>query len=194
MEGIRLRDLLSIPGFLTLVRAPLALAFPLVISKPFWALTILAVAGLSDVLDGWSARKAGRATSTGAIVDPIVDKLFVFTVAVTLFATGRLSLLATLLLGSRDIVELPLAFWMAFDSRARAARIAHLKANVFGKVVTVLQFVTVVAALTANRYVIVLAIVSGCTGVVAGVTYWVLVCRRPPPRPQTDSNASLAGR
>jgi phosphatidylglycerophosphate synthase len=116
----------------------------------------------------------------GGIVDPIMDKLFVGSVAVTLLATGRLSLLATLLLGSRDLVELPIALWLAFDPRARRDRSNQLKANVFGKIVTVLQFTTVVAALAASRYVTLLAVSSGLAGVVAGATYWTLARRQPP--------------
>jgi phosphatidylglycerophosphate synthase len=161
---------------------PLALAFPFVVNWRPGALAILAVAALSDVLDGWCARRSGRTSVAGGIVDPIVDKLFVGSVAVTLLATGRLSLLATLLLGSRDLVELPIALWLAFDSRARRDRSDQLKANVFGKIVTVLQFTTVVAALAASRYVTLLAVSSGLAGVVAGATYWALARRQPPAR------------
>lgn len=182
MEAFRSRDLLSIPGFLTLVRVPLALAFPLLVNERAAALVILAAAGMSDVLDGWCARRSGRATVAGGIVDPIVDKVFVASVALTLLATGRLSLLATLLLGSRDLVELPLVLWFAFNTRARADHLVESKANVFGKIVTVLQFATVVAALTASRYVTVLAVVSGASGVVAGISYLARAFRQPPPR------------
>jgi phosphatidylglycerophosphate synthase len=180
MEAFRPRDLLSTPGFLTLVRVPLALAFPVLVNWRPGAFAILAVAALSDVLDGWCARRSGRTSVAGGIVDPIMDKLFVGSVAVTLLATGRLSLLATLLLGSRDLVELPIALWLAFDPRARRDRSNQLKANVFGKIVTVLQFTTVVAAIVASRYVTLLAVSSGLAGMMAGATYWTLACRRPP--------------
>lgn len=179
MEPFRLSDLLSIAGFLTLVRVPLALAFPFFADEPGGALAILAAAALSDVLDGWFARHSGRTTLAGGIVDPIVDKLFVGSVAVTLFLTGRLSLVATLLLGTRDLVELPLFLWLVFNSRAMASRSARLKANAFGKGVTVLQFATVVAALVAGRFVTFFAVLSGVSGAVAGATYWVRLFRRP---------------
>jgi phosphatidylglycerophosphate synthase len=180
MEAFRPRDLLSTPGFLTLVRVPLALAFPFSVNWRPGALAILAGAALSDILDGWCARRSGRTSLAGGIVDPIVDKLFVGSVALTLLATGRLSLLATLLLGSRDLVELPIALWLVFNSQARRDRSNQLKANVFGKIVTVLQFTTVVAALMASRYVTFLAVSSGLAGVTAGATYWTLARRKPP--------------
>jgi phosphatidylglycerophosphate synthase len=97
MEALRPPDRLSTPAFLTLGRVPLALAFPFLVSWRPGALTVLAAAALSDVPDAWCARRSGRTSLAGGIVDPIVDKLFVGPVAVTLLATGRLSLLATLL-------------------------------------------------------------------------------------------------
>jgi phosphatidylglycerophosphate synthase len=179
MKWFRPRDLLSAPGFLTLVRIPLAVAFPFFAHSPAGALAILATAAASDILDGWCARRLGRATTAGGIADPIADKLFVGSVALTLFATGRLSLFATLLLGLRDLVELPLVVWFAFDSRARAGRSEQMKANRFGKVVTVLQFMTIVAALLSSSHVTLMALLSGASGVVAGITYWARAFHRP---------------
>jgi phosphatidylglycerophosphate synthase len=171
METFRPRDLLTIPGFLTLVRAPLALAFPFVVHQRAAAIAVLAAAGASDILDGWSARRLGRTTMAGRIVDPVVDKVFVASVALTLLATGRLSLVATLLLGARDLVELPLVVWFMFDAQARAHHVDQLRANKFGKIVTALQFATVIAAVVTNRYVTFLAVLSGSCGVVAGISY-----------------------
>ncbi|MBS2018843.1 MAG: CDP-alcohol phosphatidyltransferase family protein [Deltaproteobacteria bacterium] len=72
------RDLVRVPGLLSLSRLPLAVAFGFtVVSQPPLALTFLALAGLSDVLDGWYARRYGQATRTGAVLDAIVDKVFV---------------------------------------------------------------------------------------------------------------------
>lgn len=179
MEAFRPRDLLTIPGFLTLVRVPLALAFPFFVNERVSALAILAAAGMSDVLDGWCARRLGRTTFAGKLVDPIVDKVFVASVALTLLATGRLSLVATLLLGSRDLLELPLVLWLTFDAQARADHVDRLRANVFGKIVTALQFATVVAAIVTNRYVTFLAVLSGFCGVVAGISYLAQALWRP---------------
>jgi len=180
VKRFRLRDLASTPGVLTLVRAPLAVAFPFFVDRRAGALVILAAAAASDVLDGWCARRSGRTTVTGEIADSIVDKLFVASVAATLLVTKRLSLTATLLLGSRDLVELPLVFRFAFGSRTSSERFETVKANLFGKLVTVLQFATVAAALVAVHYVTLFALVTGVSGVVAGVAYWVRALRHPP--------------
>jgi CDP-diacylglycerol--glycerol-3-phosphate 3-phosphatidyltransferase/cardiolipin synthase len=178
MHRFRLRELVSLPGLLSLIRVPLAVAFPLVMSEPFAALGVVAAAGLSDVLDGWCARRSGQATPTGAVLDPVMDKLFVATVVLSLWLGGRMSFWAALLLGTRDLAQLPLVAWLAVDRHALAARSDRLKANTFGKLVTALQFATVAAALLADRYVPALSLIAGVSGLVAGASYWVGFLRR----------------
>jgi CDP-diacylglycerol--glycerol-3-phosphate 3-phosphatidyltransferase/cardiolipin synthase len=178
VERFDFRDLLTIPGLLTLVRAPLAAAFPLAFDRPMVAVGILAAAGISDVLDGWWARRTGQMTLTGAIVDPVLDKVFVLTVAVSLLYGEALSLSAVLLLGVRDLVELPLMAWLLSRPRLLAARAKRVKANIVGKAVTALQFGTVIAALFGTRYADGLAAVTGMAGLGAGVVYWVGMLRR----------------
>lgn len=179
MKRLRLADVFSLPGLLSLVRAPLAVAFPFALHSPVAAMAVLFAAALSDVLDGWCARRVGKETVTGAILDPVMDKLFVATVAVTLLATGQLSPLLALLVATRDILELPLAVWVAVDAPKFAERRARVKANVFGKIVTVLQFGTVTAVLVARQYVNAFALASATVGVVAAATYWARMLRDP---------------
>ena len=67
--------------------------------------------GMSDVLDGWYARHFRQVTPTGCVVDPITDKLFVLTIAITLVTTAKLSVGAVVLLSTRELGELPLVLW-----------------------------------------------------------------------------------
>jgi len=168
----RVDELLSVPGLLSLSRGPLAVLFPFAVTSPPAALAVVAAAGVTDVLDGWFARHSGRVTETGAVLDPLMDKVFVATVVVSLAIAHRLSLWVALLLGARDLIEIPLILWLS----TRRARIStedrDVKANLFGKAATVLQFATVVAALLAPRWVLPLAISSSINGVLAGASYW----------------------
>ena len=70
------RDLLPVPGLLSLARLPLAAAFPLVVSRPPAACAVPAAAACTDVLDGWWARRFGQVTATGAALDPLTDRTF----------------------------------------------------------------------------------------------------------------------
>lgn len=166
------RDLVRVPGLLSLSRIPLALAFPLAVDRPALAFGILITAGLTDVLDGWYARRFGQVTATGSALDPITDKLFVLTVAITLVVARHLSVTDVLLLSTRELGELPLVLWLALSADARRARAEHPAANVLGKTATALQFAAVSAALFQATHEELLVDATAIAGVAAAFTYW----------------------
>lgn len=139
-------DLYNAPTLLSLTRAPLAVAFVLLRDQPLAELAVLAAAGLSDVLDGWVARRTGKVSPVGAFVDGLVDKIFVFGVALAVLLSGRVVWWQMLLLGVRDLGEGALLAWTALRA---PALLRELKphAERAGKGTTVLQFAAVVAAI-----------------------------------------------
>jgi phosphatidylglycerophosphate synthase len=167
----RARDVVSIPGLLSLTRIPLAVAFVFV-GEPWGRVAIVAASGLSDLLDGWYARRFGCATPTGAALDPVTDKLFITTVVLTLSFEGAMPWWAVIVLSLRDLAELPLVAKFVVSRAARRARADHPKANLGGKVATFAQFATVAAAMFHYEHTQVLLGVAGVLGVVAAVGYW----------------------
>jgi cardiolipin synthase (CMP-forming) len=168
----RARDLVRVPGLLSLSRVPLAALFPFALHRPLLALTILAAAGVSDVLDGWYARRFGQVTATGTALDPITDKLFVTTVAVSLVVAGYFSILDVVLLSTREIGEVPLVAWLAVNHRARDRRAGHPSANWPGKFATALQFGTATAALFWMPHLDWLIDGTAVVGFLAAASYW----------------------
>jgi len=76
MRGSRL----TLPNLITLARIAVCpvifwLAMSPSIAERFWAFGLYVVAGLSDIWDGWLARKYGWITDTGKLLDPLADKL-----------------------------------------------------------------------------------------------------------------------
>jgi cardiolipin synthase len=194
MGFYRARDLLLPPSLVSFLRVPLAAAFPLVHDRPWLAFGVLAASGLSDVLDGWWARRFKQATAIGAVVDPITDKVFVLTVVATLVRAGDLSPAAVVLLSTREIGELPLVVWLSLSATARRRRKDH-KANLPGKAATALQFATVVAALFHARWTPVLIGITAVAGVVAAASYWRRALQpepasAPAPAPKGDAAGS----
>jgi phosphatidylglycerophosphate synthase len=137
----------------------------------------LLAAGLSDVLDGWYARRFKEVTPTGTAIDPVTDKLFVLTVAISLVCGGLLAPLDVLLLSTREIAELPLVVWIATSRHARHWRAAHPSANVAGKCATVFQFFTAAAAIFRVPHLRWLIACAALIGILAAATYWARALR-----------------
>ena len=68
------------------------------------ALAVIAVAGLSDALDGALARRFDWRTEFGAIADPVADKLLVMVVFTVLTVQGHLPLWLLAVVIGRDVV------------------------------------------------------------------------------------------
>jgi CDP-diacylglycerol--glycerol-3-phosphate 3-phosphatidyltransferase/cardiolipin synthase len=172
-DEIRPRDLISVPGLLTLSRVGFAVAFPFVAHRPLVALAVLVAAALSDMLDGWYARRFNRCSVMGAVLDPITDKLFAVSVVVSLIVVGRLQLVWAALLFIRELVELPLTAWLALDARSKRVHADELHANRLGKATTTLQFAAVAALLLDHRTIFFVALTATAVlGVVSASSYY----------------------
>ncbi|GAA6043801.1 hypothetical protein JCM8097_007717 [Rhodosporidiobolus ruineniae] len=77
---------------------------------------LLFAAGVSDLVDGWLARRFNMGTVLGSILDPAADKLLMTTLVVTLAMKGMLPVpLAVIILG-RDIALSISAFYIRYAS------------------------------------------------------------------------------
>lgn len=90
MEQICKEKVFNVPNTLTLIRIVLlpVIAWRYRIGDRTSALIVYLAAMLTDVLDGWIARKTGQITSVGRLLDPIADKLSLLTLLV-LFVMDR---------------------------------------------------------------------------------------------------------
>ncbi|MFN3262373.1 MAG: CDP-diacylglycerol--glycerol-3-phosphate 3-phosphatidyltransferase [Pikeienuella sp.] len=93
---------LTIPNVLTIARvvaAPLVALCFLAMARPLAdlvAFLIFAVAGISDFLDGWLARRWGQVSAFGRMLDPIADKAMIAVTGAVLLALYDLSALVTI--------------------------------------------------------------------------------------------------
>lgn len=110
----------NIPIFLTMFRVILipffVIAFYLPIeSSPFITTSIFFIAGVTDWLDGYLARKWKQTTRFGAFLDPVADKVMVVA-ALVLIVEYQHSLWITIpaiIMISREIIISALREWMA---------------------------------------------------------------------------------
>lgn len=95
-------NIYNFPNFLTVTRliAAPTTAYLLVHDQHAAALALFAYAGITDLLDGWIARKWKLQTVAGSVMDPMADKGLMIILTVTLAVKGLLpAYLATLILG-----------------------------------------------------------------------------------------------
>ena len=77
-------------SFLRLALVPLFLWLVLIVEQDMWAVTVLAISGITDWADGVIARRTGQMTRLGQLLDPLVDRL---TIASTVLALALRSLI-----------------------------------------------------------------------------------------------------
>lgn len=179
LPRLHARDLLLPPNILSLLRLPLAVLFPFVVGDAVQSFAVLCAAGLTDVFDGWLARRHNQVTAIGAIVDPVADKAFAITVVVTLVLHQRIPAWGIAALTTREILELPLLLWV-FAVRhgpkrnpAREEPEVIARANVPGKLATVFQFCAVLSAIALPAILNVLLGIAAAAGAMAGIAYWI---------------------
>ena len=97
--------MLSLSNGLSFLRAPLALLF-LVDSIP-WRITAIVLAMVTDSVDGYLARRYRSASQFGAILDPTMDKFFVFFGLGVLLMEGRLEIWQACSMLARRIARRP---------------------------------------------------------------------------------------
>lgn len=90
-----------LPTALSLCRLPLA-ALLFFDSSTVRVLSVVG-SGITDVADGYIARKYGAVTRYGTYIDPITDKLFVFTALAIFYSEGKIDALALAVFLLRDI-------------------------------------------------------------------------------------------
>ncbi len=95
-----------LPNALTISRLLLALPLGLLILRQEygWALAIGFLAGITDALDGFTARRLGYLSQLGAALDPIADKLLILVAFLGFASTALIDWWLAVLVIGRDIV------------------------------------------------------------------------------------------
>ena len=145
------------------------------------AFYIFIVAGISDGLDGFIAKRFGYVSQLGAILDPLADKLLVVTSYVMLTMTGQIPFWLLLTVAFRDLLIVG-----GYLINASLSGAAELRPSYASKLNTFMQISLVVVILATEAYGLSLAMliqiliyVVFVTTVVSGVHYlWVWLAQR----------------
>jgi len=133
---------LNIPNLLSVLRIVLIPVFIYLIYIPtitarIWALAVFVLASITDMLDGWSARKLNQETDMGIFLDPAADKLLVISALITFVILDPLiPLWMVLVIIARDVlITLMRYFAIRKGTGLRTSR--------FGKIKTAFQMFSI---------------------------------------------------
>ena len=102
------KQLWLLPNLLSALRLALVPVFLLLLLGEHYlvGICVLAVAGLTDYLDGYFARKRNQITRLGQLLDPAADRLYIFSTLVALATTQIIPLWLALVVVGRDVLLL----------------------------------------------------------------------------------------
>jgi cardiolipin synthase (CMP-forming) len=174
-------SILTVPNLLTFLRMALIPLFASLLFYGYsgWALIVFLIAGISDGVDGFVARRFNQQTELGTIIDPIADKLLMTVAFIVLALPNTLHL-------EQHVRFLPVPFWVTAAVIGRDILIVTVagainiitgfhgfKPSWLGKASTFVQVIAVTLILfaaytgysfylpTVYFFVVLLAVVSG---------------------------------
>jgi len=144
------QDALNVPNLLTMGRVVAIPFFVWLLDTPtpvrgFWACIVFTLAAITDLLDGYLARKLGVVSVLGKFLDPLADKLIVMAALVWMVPMGRMPAWAVVLLLGRELSVTGLRSVAASEG-------VVISAGNEGKTKTALQMIGIIALLLGYPY------------------------------------------
>jgi CDP-diacylglycerol---glycerol-3-phosphate 3-phosphatidyltransferase len=124
----------NLPNFITLTRI-----------RSLSAALIFVIAAVTDLLDGYLARRNGQVTTLGKLLDPIADKLLVLSALILLVNVDRVSALIAILIIAREVAVTGIRAIAAGEGMVMAAETT-------GKYKMALQVVAIVLLILEDTF------------------------------------------
>ncbi len=166
----------NLPNQLTLLRVLFIPLLVVVFYLPwewryFASAAIFSIAALTDLLDGYLARRLDMETPFGAFLDPVADKLIVAVALVLLLerdSSPQFAIPAMIIIG-REIVVSALREWMAELGQRTSVAVSYI-----GKIKTTMQMISIIVLLMFNprTYPIFHGLGLGLLYIAAALTIW----------------------
>lgn len=134
---------INIPNALTILRIIIVPFFAAAILNRLYlaAVGLFTLAGISDVLDGYIARKFSLVSEFGKVADPIADKLMQFTALLTLTINGAIPPAIIIIIGCKELL-MGIGTIILFKKKQ-----VFNAANWYGKFTTILIYIAVILLL-----------------------------------------------
>jgi len=115
---------------LRLLGIPLFFYLLLVRENYFWSLCVLVIAGATDWVDGYLARRLNQVSRLGILLDPLVDRLYIAATLIGLALANLIPWWLVIIIALRDIALLALIPFL------RQLKISALPVTYVGKAAT----------------------------------------------------------
>jgi len=175
----------NIPTILTFSRILIIIPFILVASRnPLLGAVLFAVAALTDLLDGYIARRSKQVTKMGILLDPIADKLLVISALIVLVDMGPVTAWLAIVITAREFIITALRV-------VALSKDIVIPAEMGGKIKVVAQITSILVLFLdkdktfksffdMDLYGIGISLlwISMIIGVVSGIQYFVLFGKR----------------
>ena len=138
----------TIPNVLTILRIILIPVFVVLFFKgqKIAALCVFCAASLTDMLDGYLARKLNQITDFGKLFDPLADKLMVLTAMICQTFWGPLPLIAVLIVAAKELM-------MVLGGVFMLSRGVVVYSNYYGKAAQVGFIASLILSFFHDRFV-----------------------------------------
>jgi cardiolipin synthase len=139
--------LFNLPNLLTLARLVLApfVAADILHQRYGRAIVLFFLAGLSDILDGFLARRLQASTPEGAYFDPMADKILLSVIYVSLGVAGAMPWWMVGVVFGRDVLILAMAAYGLLFTKLR-----KFPPSVWGKISTFFQIAAALVVMGAR--------------------------------------------
>jgi len=147
-----MKKLITIPNIISFFRILLIPMFAVVYFREelannyFWAFLIILISGISDVIDGLIARRFNMISDLGKVLDPLADKLTQAVVLLCLTIKHMIVLPTFIVLFIKELLTLFAAIFILTNGTK------PISARWFGKLSTVVIFITMVYAIIVDIY------------------------------------------
>lgn len=163
---------MNFPNLLSVFRLFLIPVFILIFfstihNSLMYSIIIFLIAGFTDILDGFIARKFDLITKWGIILDPLADKLMLVTVLTCLVIKSYIPLWILIIMTAKETAMITAGILLFKNHTV-------IPSNFFGKLSTILFYFSIVL-LTVNRNLGIIFIYIGvASSIIAFINYYII--------------------
>jgi len=166
--------ILNIPNALSVFRILLIPIFLYMLNSNkesgfYMATAVLALSYITDILDGYIARKKNMITELGKILDPLADKITQGVVVIALLIKGYIPAFVVIILLAKELIQISGGIYIKIKLKAQMP-----PANVFGKTATGMFYISMLLLLLSVPYAIYIVYITIIILLIAFINYVVM--------------------